>query len=60
MDDPLQYEGVLTSCPQQERIIVRVVDSDLFLGLIIHNDSDPKYSHCIELVKIINPAEIDF
>ena len=60
LDNPLEYEGVLTSCPQQERIIVRVASSDLFMGLIIHNDDDPKYSHCIELVKIINPTEINF
>ncbi len=58
MKNPLEYERLITSCPQHERLIVSVVDSKLLLGLIIHDDSDPKYQHCLELVKIFTPTEL--
>ena len=60
IDDPLKYEKLFSTCPKKERLIFRIVDSDLFLGVILHKDDDPKYPHSMELVKIINPGEINF
>ncbi|MCE2507591.1 MAG: hypothetical protein J4F36_14215 [Nitrosopumilaceae archaeon] len=58
LDDPLSYERLITSCPQHERLIVNAIDSKLLIGLIVHNDDDPKFQHCLELVKIFNPSEL--
>ena len=60
IDNPLNYEGLYSTCPKQERLIIKIIDSDLYLGLILHDDDDPKYPHSLELVKIINPGEINF
>lgn len=59
LDNPLTYDRLLTMCPQHERLVIQIIDSELLLGVILHRDDDPKYPHCIELVKIINPKELD-
>ena len=60
LDDPLTYDQLLTSCPQHERLIISVIDSDLLLCLILHDANDDKYPNCLELVKITNSNELNF
>lgn len=58
LTNPLDYERLVTSCPQHERLIVSVIDSKLLIGLVLHDDNDKKYPNCLELVKIFNPSEL--
>ena len=60
MDNPIDYSGVITTCPQHNRVVIHVIDSEIMIGMIIHGDDDPRpeLQHCIELVKIIDPKEL--
>ena len=60
LENPLDYENVLTTCPSHKRVIIKLPGSEYLLGIIIHWKDDPQieYRNSIELVKVISPLEL--
>jgi len=56
MENPKEHKDFV-ACKNDERCVVKVKNSELLIGIILHGDDekDPNLKHSIELVDIINP-----
>jgi len=54
LDDPLAEASVI-ECPNHERYVIPVQEiNHLFLAFKLHDESDPEFPNCIELVDVID------